>query len=77
MSYNGPLWLNLVGSWVPRTSPHPRDTIRTPPMLEVARIRSRTSSDTFLSRFPPFFINLYIYLMIYSINIKYKGLRYI
>ena len=34
MSYNGPLWLNLVGSWVPiRTSPHPRDTIRTPPML--------------------------------------------
>ena len=21
-SYNGPLWLNLVGSWVPRTSPH-------------------------------------------------------
>ena len=27
-------------------------------MLEVARIRSRTSSDTFLSRFPPFFINL-------------------
>ena len=56
MSYNGPLWLNLVGSWVPRTSPHPRDTIRTPSMLEVARIRSRTSSDTFLSRFPPFFL---------------------
>ena len=33
MSYNGPLWFNLVGSWVPRTSPPPRDTIRTPPML--------------------------------------------
>jgi len=58
MSYNGPLWLNIVGSWVPRTSPHPKDTIRTPPMLEVARIRSRTSSDTFLSRFPPFLANL-------------------
>ena len=53
------MWLNLVGSWVPRTSPHPKDTIRTPPMLEVACIRSRTSSDTFLSRgkrFPPAFL---------------------
>jgi len=39
-------------------------------MLEVARIRSRTSSDTFLSRFPPFFIRSYImYVRYFSCSI--------
>ena len=43
-------------------------------MLEVARIRSRTSSDTFLSRFPPFFTNLKVANFLDGLLNDFEGL---